>query len=214
MKRILALILTIVLLAATLMGCGAKGKLTGTWHATADLSHVLQGIVAEKLPNTVLEVPEFPVTLELTFRKDNTCTFTLDEPSVEAALEQMLPTVKQAFVDSLKDQLVLMDRDVSLEELLKYIGVDLQSLVDGFDAAVKKADLAGELTEHMTFNGYFKLSDEKLYISTTEEIDKEGFAFVYKNEEGVLTLPMIYNDSPMALELTAAICPLSFQKVK
>ena len=45
MKRILALILSILLLCATLAGCGTKGKLVGTWQADIDLAELMENIV-------------------------------------------------------------------------------------------------------------------------------------------------------------------------
>lgn len=213
MKRTFALILSILLLATLFAGCGEKAKLTGTWQATANLAEVMQSILRDRLPDSVLEVTDFPVIVELTFRRDGSCSFSLQEGSVQESLEKLLKDLEQAFIDGLDEQMTLLDSNLSLEELLKFTGVDLESLLEGLRKTFMESDFAGALLGRMTFNGYYKLSGEKLYIAETKEIDKNSFAFIYKIQDDVLTLPMIAGITPMELALTATICPLSFHKV-
>lgn len=213
MKRTLALVLSILLLVTALLGCGAKGKLTGTWQATANLAEVMQQVLKDKLPDSVLEVTDFSVIVELTFRKDGTCTFTLQEASVKAAMEQLLEDFEDDFLKGLSEQMSLLGDNVSLEDILKFTGINTESLMEQMKDSILNSDIATALTGRMSFDGYYKASGDKLYISETEEIDeKTCFAFLYKIEDGVLTLPMIAGVTPMELALTAAICPLSFHK--
>jgi len=213
MRRTFALILSVVLLAAMFTGCGEKARLTGTWQATANLAEVMQSILRDRLPDSVLEVTDFPVTVELTFRRDGSCTFSLQEGSVQQSLEKLLEELEKDFINSLDTQMALPGSELSLEDFLKFTGVDPESLLAGLRKTFMDSDFAGALLGRMTFNGHYKLSGEKLYIAETEQIDKNSFAFIYKIQDGVLTLPMIAGVTPMELALTATICPLSFHKV-
>ena len=173
----------------------------------------MQQVLKDKLPDSVLEVTDFSVIVELTFRKDGTCTFTLQEASVKAAMEQLLEDFEDDFLKGLSEQMSLLGDNVSLEDILKFTGINTESLMEQMKDSILNSDIATALTGRMSFDGYYKASGDKLYISETEEIDeKTCFAFLYKIEDGVLTLPMIAGVTPMELALTAAICPLSFHK--
>ena len=214
MKRIFALVSSILLLATTLMGCSAKQKLTGTWQATADLSGIMQQVLKEKLPDSVLEVTSFPVIVELSFSKDNTCTFTLQKASVEKALEQLLADLEKSLMESLAGSLSQLVSEITLEDIFKHTGINAEALLAGMRSTILDSDIADLLIRRMTFHGYFEITDEKLFISDTEEIDeKTCFAYHYQMEEGPLSLPMVTGETPMEPELTAILSSLSFQKV-
>lgn len=214
MKRVFAILLSVLPVAAMLCGCGAKGKLKGTWQAEADLSIVMQRVLEENWPDSVYQVEDFSVILELTFRKDGTCSIALQEDSMQKALDQLQVQMQQDFVDSLEDRLTEAEKDVSLEDVLKVTGVELETLVQDFQETFRNAYFPGELREKMNFNGYFLPDGEKLYISDSEEIDENTFAFRYKVEKGVLTMPMVYGEAPMNEEIPVVIAPLQFQKAK
>ena len=214
MKRVFAIMLSILLVSAMLGGCSAERKLRGTWRAEADITSVMQQVLWETWPDSVYQVENFTVTLELTFRKDGTCSIALQEDSMQAALDQLQVQMQQDFVDNLSKQLTVSDKNVSLGDVLKVTGVELDTLVQDFQENFRQAYFPGELREEMNFNGYFSLEDEKLYISDTAEIDEDSFAFQHTLEDGVLTMPMVYGDAPMNEDIPAVIAPLQFQKAK
>lgn len=214
MKRVFAILLSVLLVVTMLCGCGAKGKLKGTWQAKADLSVVMQRVLEENWPDSTYEVANFMVTVELTFRKDGTCSIALQEDSMMAALDQLQVQMQQDFVDSLKERLTETDKSVSLEDVLKVTGVELDTLVQDFQDTFQQAYFPGALREKMNFNGYFQPDGEKLYISDSEEIDENTFAFQYQLEKGVLTMPMVYGEAPMNEEIPVVIASLQFQKAK
>lgn len=213
MKRVFAIVLSVIVLAVAFSGCGAAGKLRGTWQAEADISYVMQQILKETWPDSVYKVEDFQVTLELTFQKKGICTIGLQEGSMQEALDTLQLKMEQDFVDSLDERLTEMGRDVTIEELLKITGVNLETLLKNFRTTFKEAAFDEALRDAMRFDGYFEPDEEKLYISATEEIEEDTFAFQYQLEDGVLTMPMVYGKAPMAEEIPAIIAPLSFRKI-
>lgn len=213
MKRILSLILCAVLVAMLLTGCGAKRKLLGTWQADMDLSEVMGTILQEQWSDNLFPVENFTVTMELTFLRDNTFIFILEQGSVQTAAERLLADMETALTDRLNKQLQDMDKTVTLEDLLGVTGVDLDSLLSQFRQTFAQVDFAGQLRKKMQFSGWYKLSGGKLYISETEEFPKDGFYFTYAVEDGVLTLSPGGSGAPMEQVLTDSICALQYQKV-
>lgn len=214
MKRALSLLITILLLVSALSGCSAKGKLQGTWQAEVDLSSVMQQILTEKWPDGVYQVKDFRVVLELTFQKNGIFTLRLQEGSMQKALEQMQKAMETDFQENLRLQLTEKDKNVTLEEVLKVTGLNLKTLLQDFKDTFKKAEFDSAIRKKIRFDGYFKPDGEKLYISKSEEITKDDFAFAYKIEDGILTMPMVYGKAPMDAVIPVVIASLNFQKAK
>ena len=102
MKRIFALILSILMIAATLAGCGTKGKLLGAWQASVDLAEIMDQIIGDQWVSENYPIDRFPVTVQLTFSKDNTFTLTLSAASLEAATEQLIQDLERITMDNLQ----------------------------------------------------------------------------------------------------------------
>lgn len=214
MKRVIGILLSAILLVGMLSGCGAKGKLQGVWQATADLTPIMQGILQEKWPDSVYQVKDFSVVMELNFLRSGTCTIGVQESSLQKALSNMASAMKKDYIEDLKAQLTQMNKNVSLEEVLEMTGVSLNSLLMDMEKSFKEADFDRLLREQLRFDGFYEIRNDRLHISTTKEIDDYCFSFVYKIEDGVLTIPMVAGENPMNAVLTAAICPLRFQRAK
>lgn len=189
MKRILALILSILLLCATLAGCGTKGKLVGTWQADIDLAELMENIIGGQWISESYEVSSFSVTLELTFRKDNTFVLAPSQESLNAATEKVMQNLEQTIMNNLQAQLDTLGGDVDLQALLEITGVNPDLLMEEFRRNFQDKGFAQSLADSCTLTGWYKISGDKLYLSETEDIDKDTCPYLlYTLEDGALTV--------------------------
>lgn len=212
MKRILALILSILLLCATLAGCGTKGKLVGTWQADIDLAELMENIIGGQWISESYEVSSFSVTLELTFRKDNTFVLAPSQESLNVATEKVMQNLEQTILNNLQAQLDTLGGDVDLQALLEITGVNPDLLMEEFRRNFQDKGFAQSLADSCSLTGWYKISGDKLYLSETEDIDKDTCPYVtFVLEEGALTLTGC-GDLPVREELTAKMNGLVFQQ--
>ena len=212
MKRIFAFILSILMLSATLAGCGVKGKLAGTWQASVDLAEIMDQIIGDQWVSENYPIDRFPVTVQLTFSKDNTFTLTLSAASLEAATEQLIQDLERITMDNLQAQLNTLGDDVDLQALMELTGIDPNLLMEEFRVNFQNMGFTQTLQQGCSYSGWYKLSGDKLYLSATEEIDKKLCPCVtFVLEEGALAVTG-FGTLPLNKEFAAMLDALTFQK--
>lgn len=208
MKKVIALVLALVLCLA-MCACGAesdKDKLLGTWVATVDLAEMLNEEMAGSDPTMAeyLKIDSLEMKFVLTFNKDDTCSMAIDEDAladeIDAALDTLMDGTKKYLVDMFADQ----GLDMSLDEILELSGVSLDDLRDELAADM---DIAGEF-EDMNFEGNFKASKGKLYMSTSldEEINENQYD-TYELKDGKLIIDTDADED-------VPFFPMTFEKTK
>ena len=187
MKRILALIVSVLLLCATLAGCGTKGKLLGTWSASVDLAELMERIIGGQWVSEDYPVDSFPVTVELTFQKDNTFVLTLSAASMDAAAEKLMQQLEQQIYHNVQLQLDVLGEGMQLEDLFDITGISPELMMEEFREHFRSMGFTDTLQQDCTFRGWYKLSGDTLYLSPAEEIDKKACPNVsFTLEEGAL----------------------------
>jgi len=212
MKRIFAFILSILMLAATLAGCGTKGKLLGTWQANVDLAEVMEKIIGDQWVSEDYPIESFPVSTQLIFLKDSSFILTISAESLEAATAQLMQKLEKDVMDGLQAQLDTLGDDVDLQTLLEITGLDPEIMMEEFRMNFQDKGFAQSLQQGCSYSGWYKLSGDKLYLSPTEEIDKDTCPYVsFTLEEGALTLSGC-DSLPLEMVFAEKLDQLTFHK--
>ena len=208
MKKVISLVLALVLCLA-LCACGAesdKDKLLGTWVATVNLADMINEEMAGSDPTMAeyLKIDNLEMKFVLTFNKNDTCSMVIDEDAladeIDDALDILMDGTKQYLEDLFADQ----GLDMPIDDLLDMAGVSLDDLRNELAGEL---DIADEFAD-MNFEGNFKASKGKLYMSTSldEEIDENTYD-TYELKDGKLIIDTDTNED-------VPFFPMTFEKVK
>ena len=92
-----------------------------------------QGIAQEDATAAeYLSVDSFYLTMVLTFKEDNTYTITLDENSVDAAVEQLKIDIRGGMEKYLVDMMAQMGVVMTIDEIMKASNTTMDKLMDEF----------------------------------------------------------------------------------
>lgn len=170
MKKRIAMVLCLVMaLSAVLCGCGASEKdaLIGSWTGTMDLAEAVNAGFVEGLGTDAADMAEYltienlNVTMTMTFNEDDTYSLVVDEAALEEAMLGMMDEIAAGMVEYFEALLEAEGLDMTVEELLAYSGMSIDTLSEELYAAVATEDMFGDLNSE----GNFKVSDGKLYLS-------------------------------------------------
>lgn len=211
MKKLISLVLVAAMLCCVLAGCGNKEveALIGTWEAEVDMTELMASEMdAEMMEFVTLEDVVF--TMVLQFNSDGTYSMTLDEESVETALNNVMQSVKDGVVAMLENQIAEMGLEMTVEEMLAASGMDLDALMAELEAEIDLSSLIEETIDEASDEGKFDAKDGKLFLSAGLDYlpDPECYE-VYTLEGNVLTLIENVGDESDI----AAVYPMVFNKV-
>lgn len=169
MKKRIALLLCLVLaLSAFLCGCGSeKDALIGSWTGDMDLteavnSAIVEGLGAEDADMAeYLTVDELKITMTMTFNKDDTYSLVVDEAAMEAAMRGMMDDMAAGMVEYFEVLLEAEGLDMTVEELLAYSGLSVETLAEEMYNSMGAEDMFSDLNSE----GNFKVSEGKLFLS-------------------------------------------------
>ena len=128
-------ILMVLVMMVGLSGCSnEKNAVLGSWKASMNLAEYLnQGIAQEDATAAeYLSVDSFYLTMVLTFKEDNTYTITLDENSVDAAVEQLKTDIRGGMERYLVDMMAQMGVVMTIDEIMKASNTTMDKLMDEF----------------------------------------------------------------------------------
>lgn len=169
MKKRIAMILCLVMaLSVVLCGCGSeKDALIGSWTGTMNLAEAVNAGMVEGMGADAadmaeyLTIEELTVTMTMTFNEDDTYSLVVDEAALDEAMRGMMDEIADGMVEYFEAMLAAEGLDMSVEELLAYSGMSLDSLAEEMYNAVATEDMFADLNSE----GNFKVADGKLYLS-------------------------------------------------
>lgn len=205
MKRIIALLLSAVLLAGVLAGCGefmkrARGTgLEGKWNTTVDMTNMLNQQLAGSGMDEMLQISDFSVVLVMEFKSDNVYTLTVDEDALAKSFEGLKGQVKEG----LSKYFAQMMPGVDVEQALAQAGMSMDDLLDqsmDLDSLSGTLDLAGR----------YKSEGDKLYLSNsvTEEPGSNYVTYTLSGDVFTMDVGNTTPDSSLSTML-----PFVFQRV-
>ena len=148
----------------------------------------------------------------LQFNSDGTFSMTLDEASIDAALNSVLQSVKDGTIAMLEAQIAEYGMEMSVEEMLAASGTDLDTLMAEMEAQMNLPGLAAQIISEAAGEGKYDAKDGKLFLSAGLDYlpDPECYE-VYTLEGNVLTLvEYVGTDSDGSFD---GLYPLNFNKV-
>lgn len=212
MKRILAAILTIVMLAM-LCGCGnAAKKLTGTWQTEADLSQQVSQLMLGEVGDMseYFDFSGFTIQFLLTLSADGTYNLRPEQASVQAAFDALLVNLKDGLVRFYEDEIAHAGLGMTVEEYLATQNVTMDDLIETLEEHIAQEDLVSNLVEANTREGQFSATDGKLYLSAGAQFGIDETVYeTYTLEGNTLTLTSHVDGD----ETDTAGYPRVFQKV-
>lgn len=169
MKKRIAMILCLVMaLSLVLCGCGSeKDALVGTWNGTMDMAELVNAGMVEGLGADAAELAEYmevetlEITVTMTFTDDDTYSLVVDEASVDAAMHGLVDEVSNGLIQYFEDLLAAEGLDMSVDELLAYSGMSIDTLAEEMYNSIATEDMFTDLNSE----GNFKVSDGKLFLS-------------------------------------------------
>lgn len=190
MKRTIAFLLCVVMLAAMLTGCkpSEQKQLIGKWKGKADLAMAYETMLAGADPAMTghIDIQNFTVDLTLQFNSDGTYTWSANETQLRLGTKNMMDAIASGLATYLQ-----IETGMSMDQLLAASGKTMERLMDEyFDLnmdQVVSASLCsqgswsvknGELTlanedGFVIFDGNVEVDDESLQLKngvTTEVI--------------------------------------------
>ena len=190
MKKVISLLLVAVMLCAVLTGCGNKEAeaLVGTWEAEMDVTELMASQMGSDMAEYVT-LSDVVFTMVMTFDEDGVFEITLDEASVNDALQIVLQSVKDGTYAMLQDQVADMGLDMSVEDVLVASGTDLETVFADLEAQLDLPGLAAQTIAEASGTGNFEVKDGKLHMSAGLSYKPDPACYeVYSLEGDVLTL--------------------------
>ncbi len=187
MRRVIAVTLCVLmLLAVTLTGCEKKDPLLGTWTGTVELADVINEelIGTDEEMATYFNFSDLDIEFVMTFGEDGACTFEISKDSIDTMMEKLSGQMNDGMGKMIEDVLKQAGVDMSVEEYLTMMKMDMDALIEeALAGAVDESDF-----EDMTFEGYYKGKEGKLYLNEDGKEFDEGDYISYTLEGDKLTI--------------------------
>ncbi len=172
MKKLLAQILSAVLLVGVLAGCGGSGEKTasgdgleGVWRAEMDRSDVVNQYLAGSGMGEFVNISEFSAACALEVKDDGTYAMTVDKDALAASLKDVAGQVKDGAIAYMEKMFRDQGLEFNVDEAMA--GVD----IDGMVNQIFSEEAVNSMADSVALAGRYKVEEGKLYLS--DSLDKE-----------------------------------------
>ena len=203
---VLAIVLLVV---AVYISTADERALVGEWKATVDMTDYLQEEMSQ-LPEfgSYMEVTDFSFVVYYTFYDDYTYKASVDEDSVNTAMENVKADLKDALYAYAEDVMRQNGLNMPAETMFALSGTSVDEIIEEAFSAESMEDIADEF-----FNeGNFEADDGKLYLSDGYDyaVDPNSYeTYELSDNQLVLTSGV----DPEFDEEDLAAYPITFEKV-
>ena len=170
MKKSICFLLTLVMVAALLCGCGEKKKLLGTWECTMDVSQLAKQLLDDQGLGEDFEIPGFAVTASLTFLKDNTFRLELDQQKLADSVAVLEENLAEGLLSMLQAKLQEQGLQIDIAELLNQSGLEQSALTQQLTQSFDETAFLEVLTGQLTVEGYYRVKGDKLLLCNDAEM--------------------------------------------
>ena len=200
MKRILACLMIVAMMAVMLAGCKPTQEelLQGTWTGTADLAVAYETLLAGADPAMTghIDIKSFTVEVTLEFREDGTYTWDVNEDHLRIGAANM----RDAFAEGLATYLQI-ETGESMDKLLLVSGMTMDELMDTyFDS-----DMESVVRRMLCSSGTYELDRDTLTL-----VDQTRFV-IFEGEISV-TEEMLAMKNGVGGDLITRLVPMTFAK--
>lgn len=203
---VLAIVLLVV---AVYISTADERALVGEWKATVDMTDYLQ----EKLNSipefgTYIEVTDFSFDVTYKFNDDFTYSRTVDEDSVDRAIENLKGDMKNAINAYAEEVIRQNGLNISPETMFALSGTSVDEIVE----ESYNEELIAEMKEDLFSEGNFEAEDGKLF--TSDGVDYMPDPNTYETYELTDNQLVLTNATGSDLdEEDLAAYPMTFEKV-
>ena len=191
-------------------------RFVGKWETTYDIGEYINDVFSEqtnKLESGLdeyFEVEEFEIKVWVEFNDDGTYKVWYDKKVFKNSLNSYVRTVKEGMKQYFKDYLEEYEVDMSVDELFRESGLDLDLLINEM---LNKDNLIKSL-ENKTEEGNFSSKDGKLYMSGSlrSEISEKDYETYEFNSSDEFVLTKASEDSVFELGDDVDLFPLTFSR--
>ena len=203
---VLAIVLLVV---AVYISTADERALVGEWKATVDMTDYLQ----EKLNSipefgTYIEVTDFSFDVTYKFNDDFTYSRTVDEDSVDRAIENLKGDMKNAIYAYAEEVIRQNGLNISPETMFALSGTSVDEIIETY----YNEDLMAEIKDNLFDEGNFEADDGKLFISDGMDYMPDPNTYeAYELTDNQLVLTSA--TGPDLDEEDLAAYPMTFEKV-
>lgn len=203
---VLAIVLLVV---AVYVSTADERALVGEWKATVDMTDYLQ----EKLNSipefgTYIEVTDFSFDVTYKFNDDFTYSRTVDEDSVDRAIENLKGDMKNAIYAYAEEVIRQNGLNISPETMFALSGTSVDEIIETY----YNEDLMAEIKDNLFDEGNFEAEDGKLFISDGMDYMPDPNTYeAYELTDNQLVLTSA--TGPDLDEEDLAAYPITFEKV-
>ncbi len=199
-SRILALIMAVAMVIS-LCACAGNTdyvKLAGTWNTKLDVTDMMNDELAVSLGVDSIDSGDVKLEFDLTlnFNADKTYHFEYNEDAIAASFETYLDWLCDWMTDYMMDMMVEQtgfDAETINNVFVSEYGMTLAEYVD--DLMAESVDLDTLFADSaMETEGYYKLEDNKLYLSNSLTDFDEDTYISYLVDGDALTFVEIVGD--------------------
>lgn len=165
MKKLIGILLVAVMVLS-FAACSSDG-IVGKWESSFEME---DAILAEMDSETRDEIAEYfafdelALEMSLQFKDDGTYEIAMD---LDKLYDDLYKVIGDGLEDYLKGVLAQQDSDISLDDLLDYLGTDIEELTD---ETMEEFDI-DDLAEDITTEGCWMVEGNMLYMS--DGLDEE-----------------------------------------
>lgn len=167
MKKVLAILLSIVMIASICMltGCSDESaKFVGTWEAEIDITDALNQMAAETEGMEDLVVNDVTLKMQFIFNEDGTYTAGSTEEYINEFVDNYIAQIEDYLIEMLEKEIESSGLDMTVDEVLALSGTSLDALIEEMKAGVDAEEMIGD----MESQGEYKAMAGKLYMSDKE----------------------------------------------
>lgn len=187
MKKTLALVLTMVLLAGLLAGCGGgDNAIVGTWKASMEMADQMNEAFAATGMGDYVKLSSFAIVVDYTFNSDGTYSCAADEAALSTTMESAKAEIKEGLVAFAEDMATQSGQEgLTADDVFEAAGTTLDEMLE----QMFTEDTVDQMVEELAAEGNYKTGDGKLYLSDApDHLPDDEMYHNYTIEGDTLTL--------------------------
>lgn len=141
--------------------------IVGKWEWNLDITEVFNAQMVTSGLGDYVQVKDFYYIFMLELNEDGTAALYIDEEAAQPMLTALKADLKQGVLAYYKALLDAAGITTPVEEYISQAGVDLDATVEQIVSAMEPSALGVDV------EGYYKVEDDKLYISESETFTEE-----------------------------------------